>query len=122
VIIKGEKAMRKKPNRAAAAGIAALDIAIKNAGGQGIFALHLGLTSATVSHWRVRFYVIPLEWVPAIVAIANDPRVTPYTLRPDYAPQWVMLAEQLAACHTEVVRAAIEKNAATVDNEEQVEA
>jgi DNA-binding transcriptional regulator YdaS (Cro superfamily) len=111
-----------KPNRAAAAGIAALDLAIKIAGGQGIFGLHLGVPSTTISQWRTRFYIIPLEFVPSIVSIANDSRVTPYTLRPDYAAQWVMLAEQLAACHAEVVRAAIEKNAATVENEEQVEA
>jgi DNA-binding transcriptional regulator YdaS (Cro superfamily) len=111
-----------KPNRAAAAGIAALDIAITIAGGQGIFGLSLGVPSTTISQWRTRFFVVPLEWIPMIVKIANDPRVTPYSLRPDYATQWVLLAEQLAACHTEVVRAAIEKNAATIDSEEQVEA
>jgi DNA-binding transcriptional regulator YdaS (Cro superfamily) len=118
----GKRNIGDKPTRPAAAGIAALDIAIQIAGGQGVFARRLGLASTTISQWRTRLFIVPLDHVPAIVAIANDPRVTPYTLRPDCSAQWIQLAVQLAACHTEVVRATIEKNAATVDNEEQVEA
>jgi len=111
------KTIPNKPARASAAGIAALDIAIANAGGQGLLAVRLGVPNPTVSQWRTRSFSVPLEWIPGIVALANDARVTPYTLRPDFATQWVLLAQQLAACHTEVVRAAIEKARATDTDE-----
>jgi DNA-binding transcriptional regulator YdaS (Cro superfamily) len=107
------KKIPNKPARASAAGIAALDIAIANAGGQGLFAVRLGVPNPTISQWRTRSFIVPLEWVPGTVAIANDPRVTPYTLRPDFAAQWVMLAQQLTNCHVEVMRATIEKASAT---------
>jgi DNA-binding transcriptional regulator YdaS (Cro superfamily) len=104
--------MRKKidkPRRASAAGIPALDIAIANAGGQGVFAAAIGVPNPTISHWRNKLFIVPFEHVPAIVAMANDLRVTPYSLRPDFAAQWFLLAQQLADCHGEVIHAAIEK-------------
>jgi DNA-binding transcriptional regulator YdaS (Cro superfamily) len=96
------KRIGDKANRPAAAGIPALDIAIANVGGQGLFAMRLGVPNPTVSHWRTRTFSVPLEHVPAIVAIANDPRVTPYTLRPDFETQWTILAPQLV--YGEVIR------------------
>jgi len=98
--------MRKKAGdrsmHPAAAGMAALDIAIENAGGPGALASLLGISPPSLRQWRTVRYAVPLEYIPAIVAIANDIRVTPFSLRPDFAAQWSVLAQQLV--YGEVVR------------------
>jgi Putative antitoxin of bacterial toxin-antitoxin system, YdaS/YdaT len=82
----------------AARGLVALDHAISLAGNLSRFAVAIGVPQQTVYHWRRTLFIVPLEYVPRIVAFARDVRVSPYTLRPDYAEGWALLAQQLAAC------------------------
>jgi DNA-binding transcriptional regulator YdaS (Cro superfamily) len=86
-----------RARRIAALGIRALNIAIARLGKQTVFAKRLGVSDQVVSHWRHRDLLVPLEHVAFVVQLAQDPAVTPYTLRPDYAEGWALLAHQLSA-------------------------
>jgi DNA-binding transcriptional regulator YdaS (Cro superfamily) len=96
-------AKRTLKQQLAARGLVALDRAISIAGTQEQLAMLIGVTPGAISHWRRKGMPIPLEHVPRIVALAQDVRVSPYTLRPDYAEGWALLARQLAACHVGVM-------------------
>ncbi|SPB18538.1 hypothetical protein NOV72_05738 [Caballeronia novacaledonica] len=58
-------------------------------------ARRLDKNPSLVWRWLHRQGAVPVEYVPRVVQAVRDPRVTPYTLRPDY-PYWRLLAVQLA--------------------------
>jgi DNA-binding transcriptional regulator YdaS (Cro superfamily) len=78
----------------------ALERAIARAGSNMELARIIGVSNSSITNWLTNSFV-PLDHVPAIVDSAKDWRVTPYTLRPDFAHGWAMLERQLAACHTD---------------------
>lgn len=94
------------PARAALArrGLLAFELAVRIAGDQTRFSKLIGATDQKVSHWKLRDNAIPLEWVPRIVAAIRHPLITPYSLRPDLASFWDLLAPQLADCAVGSVR------------------
>jgi hypothetical protein len=79
----------------ASRGIAALDIAIGLASSMTALAAEIGVHVSTMCCWRTANF-IPLDHVPFLVAAANDPRVSPLSLRPDFREGWALLARQLA--------------------------
>lgn len=78
-------------------GMSALIRAMEICGSLQLLAVAIGVGPGKVRLWLTSSYEVPLEYVPLVVAAANDPEVTPQTLRPDYAKGWTLLADQLAA-------------------------
>jgi DNA-binding transcriptional regulator YdaS (Cro superfamily) len=70
--------------------------AIELLGSLQLLAVAIGVGPGKVRSWLTTTYKVPLEYVPRVVKAANDPAVTPQTLRPDYAEGWSLLAAQLA--------------------------
>ncbi|WP_233854273.1 YdaS family helix-turn-helix protein [Paraburkholderia sp. HD33-4] len=95
--------------RQARRGLEALDLACDLAGTQFVLAEAIGVSSATISSWRNRYERVPLTHVPHIVEFANDPRVTPMTLRPDYQRGWLLLSKQLATLRPPLPRTRLRK-------------
>lgn len=79
-------------------GLAALDLAIVFAGGASKLAGLIGTSGSSISHWQFRDERVPLDYVPAICAAINHPKITPYTLRPDLAAEWRRITPLLVAC------------------------
>jgi DNA-binding transcriptional regulator YdaS (Cro superfamily) len=76
-------------------GLLAFELAILLAGGQGKLAELIGSTDQKVSHWKLRDLAVPVAWAPRIAAALRHPLITVYTLRPDQAEFWDLLAAQL---------------------------
>jgi DNA-binding transcriptional regulator YdaS (Cro superfamily) len=76
-------------------GMHALIRAIEICGSHQVLAQAIGARKQNIANWLHVSHNVPLEFVPYIVAVANDPEVTPITLRPDYAQGWALLGRQL---------------------------
>jgi DNA-binding transcriptional regulator YdaS (Cro superfamily) len=85
--------------------VIALARAITLAGNQTRLARAIGVSPPAITRWLDGTATIPLEIVPKVVAFAQDPKVSPYTLRPDQRSNWGLLLQQLAACHVGVLYA-----------------
>ena len=79
-------------------GLLALDVAILAAGGQANLAERLGITTGQVSQWKTREHRVPIHYVPSICRAVKHPKVSPYTLRPDLADDWMTLSQFLKLC------------------------
>ncbi|WP_244827654.1 YdaS family helix-turn-helix protein [Caballeronia sp. TF1N1] len=71
-----------------------LMLAVSLCGTQTELARRLGKRPPLVWQWLHRDGGVPIEYVARVVHAVNDPRITPFTLRPDY-PYWRLLAVQL---------------------------
>jgi DNA-binding transcriptional regulator YdaS (Cro superfamily) len=81
-----------------------LKLAVSICGTQTELARRLGKKPMFVWQWLHRDGAVPIEYVARVVQAVDDPRVTPFTLRPDY-PYWGLLAVQLVCARMEVKRA-----------------
>jgi DNA-binding transcriptional regulator YdaS (Cro superfamily) len=81
---------------AVVASLQAIRIASEILGGRIGVAKVLGLTHHALMSWRNRQIPVPIEYVAVLVEACKDPRITPWTIRPDYADRWELLAKQLA--------------------------
>ncbi len=77
---------------------AALQVAVRKVGGSRKLCAMLGISPQAIAQWKIRALPIPMHLVPLVVDIAQNPLVTPYTLRPDLWRVWKLLDRQLAAC------------------------
>ena len=68
---------------------------IEIAGSIPLFANAIDATPGRVNTWIYSTRKIPLEYIPRIVDFADDPTITPETLRPDFRDGWRLLARQL---------------------------
>ena len=85
-------------------GMPALIRTIEICGSQELLALSIGTSSGLISSWLHQTRRVPLQYIPFLVAAANDPDVTPMTLRPDYAKGWELLSRQLRMSSSRVRR------------------
>ncbi|WP_187611278.1 YdaS family helix-turn-helix protein [Paraburkholderia sp. 31.1] len=76
-------------------GMHALIRAVEICGSHLLLSQAIGVRKQNIANWLHVSRMVPLEYVPSIVAVANDPEVTPWTLRPDFAQGWALLARQL---------------------------
>jgi DNA-binding transcriptional regulator YdaS (Cro superfamily) len=75
-------------------GYDALVLAVAICGSQKALAHRLGKHPSVVWNWLHRDGLVPLEHVARVVDVVDDPRITPFTLRPDF-DDWRLLAVQL---------------------------
>ncbi|MGF6957969.1 YdaS family helix-turn-helix protein [Paraburkholderia youngii] len=76
-------------------GMPALIRAIELSGSQELLAQAIGIDARVIGKWLHRTRVVPLEFVPHIVAAVHHQDVSPVTLRPDHLQGWALLARQL---------------------------